>query len=419
MQKLKYMKGAFMKMIRNKLMVCAAFVGLVSGAVEAATVRLKTGKEMSIPTAEQSSAVRDAEYYVHIQKKLEDKINQYSQEAAARLGNRNREKILENIQQERIKAQAFLAENGKDDLLYELKLLKDALLSFEKTVLASENPEEHKSTLNEIAFIKSALLLIKNPNLNEEGLISIYRLINAYVNIPGSIVNQITMGGDQSFDKDAYLENRFIATERRTMQTESSEKFCPDAHVLGRTVRELFPYFTERSFNAGMAVTNAVTGEKRPMTTVKLNGRWWNVYAMDKQTQGEWDSFTPIPGRNSYWPNSIRQVIAPYAFRFDQSANMTNSLLAEDGQGYYDPNQMRHVQPEQSVTAKKLHRAITSPDNGVFWQRDTAFDDGQSNFCTYTSSTYTGAPRQGMYYMYDAVLKFFSTNNLKESEGSV
>ena len=98
-----------------------------------------------------------------------------------------------------------------------------------------------------------------------------------------------------------------------------------------------------------------------------------------------------------YWPNSIRQVIAPYAFRFDQSANMTNSLLAEDGQGYYDPNQMRHVQPEQSVTAKKLHRAITSSDNGVFWQRDTAFDDGRSQFCTYTSSTYTGVPRQGNY----------------------
>ena len=76
-----------MKMIRDKLMMCAAFVGLISGAVEAAdqakTVRLKSGREMLIPTPEQSAVVRDAEYYVHIQKKLDDKINQYSQEAAA------------------------------------------------------------------------------------------------------------------------------------------------------------------------------------------------------------------------------------------------------------------------------------------------------------------------------------------------
>lgn len=47
-----------------------------------------------------------------------------------------------------------------------------------------------------------------------------------------------------------------------------------------------------------------------------------------------------------------------------------------------------------------MHRAITSSDNGIFWQRDTAFDDGQSNFCTYTSSSYMGAPRQGMQHYY-------------------
>jgi hypothetical protein len=223
------------------------------------------------------------------------------------------------------------------------------------------------------------------------------------------------------------------------------------------------------------------------MTTVKLNGRWWNVYAMDKQTQGEGDSFTPVDfqdhvydvtgynrrgynrqgfdlngrhpngqqdpswafqNRNNldadgynragyraptpqswdfrnrqgydihgnhaqngynrtwdvvyrggqtifYWPNSVRQVVAPYAFRFDQSAHMTNSLLSENGQ-YQNVNGQWGT-PEQSIIAKKLHRAITSLDNGVFWQRDTAFDDGQSNFCTYKSSSYTGVPRQGNY----------------------
>ena len=187
-----------------------------------------------------------------------------------------------------------------------------------------------------------------------EVLINIYRLINAYVGIPGSIVNQISMGGDQPFDKAAYLNHRVAATERRTEKYEAATPLnCPDAHVLGRTVRELFPYFTQRSFNAGMAVTNVVTGEKPPMTTVKLNGRWWKVYAMDKKTQQEHEVFTPIPGGNSYWPTSIRQVVAAYAFRFNQSANMTNSLLGDNGQGYYDPTLMRNIQPKQSVVAKK------------------------------------------------------------------
>ncbi|MDP5369970.1 MAG: hypothetical protein NWR39_00110, partial [Pseudomonadota bacterium] len=110
-----------MKIVRNKLMMCAALLGLVSANVEAAdqakTVRLRTGRELSIPTPEQSADVRDREYYVHIQKKLHAKINQYSQEAAARLGNSNREEIFKKIKQENIEAQAFLAQNGKDDLL--------------------------------------------------------------------------------------------------------------------------------------------------------------------------------------------------------------------------------------------------------------------------------------------------------------
>ncbi|MES2252262.1 MAG: hypothetical protein V4482_01065 [Pseudomonadota bacterium] len=492
-----------MKMIFNKLMMCAAITGLTSGYSNAGDhakiVRLKTGKEMPIPTPAQSVDMRDAmhnaqeaESITHL---LSEKTHEFIAYAEQR-SNAARESLDGHIHH----FEELLARGDHASIMAELTEKGDSLHALKTTVLSQDRKAaEHKRILKDIDFIERALRYAKHTykinTITNKELSDVYILIYSYIDIPGSIVNAVfsrTTGGEHPpFDLTELGQNLGSAMERRTAKYEAAaQSNCPDRAVLGRTVKELFPHFTRTAFDRGMAVTNIVTGDKHPMTTVKLNGQWYKVYATDKQNQHESQSFTTtdfhddvydetgynrrgynqhgynvhgwsrwgyydqswgsqdqqnldadgynragyreaapqswvfrnrqgydVSGRDAqdnyngvwdlnsrinqtvfYWPTSIRQIVEPYAFRFNQTANTTNSLLAENGQGYYDPQQMRHVQPQQSVAAKKLHRAITSPDNGVFWQRDTAFDNGQSNLCTYTSSSYTGAPRQGGYY---------------------
>jgi len=441
-----------MKMIIKQLMMCTALTGLTSEYAKAAdarkTVRLHNGKEMGIQTPEQSADMRDAMYHEQtmasqasmvamIRRKTENLLAAAESNLQAAQQDPQPVRAHFNAERERVSAIVESQDRVQLNALYlEFKRMKDAITALKGTIINrdvthekvpsanSDNPEEKKNAgiLKSIEFIEKVARFIDTKV--EQGdfgsFVDAYMLLDSYA-CTGSVFEKETETVFESADSP-YMDNLRSNAERRAEKERAkevklaAESNCPDQAVLGRTVKELFPHFSRAAFNRGMAATSIVTGDRAPMTTVKLSGKWYKVYAMDTQTQPEGESFTPAPGTIFYWPTSIRQVVAPYASRFsaspiphggdaelanaDLSRTSVNALLAENGQ--FQNIQGQWLQPAQSVAAQKLHRAVTSPDSGIFWQRDTALDDGQSRLCTYTSSSYTGAPRQDQYGGYGA-----------------
>jgi hypothetical protein len=319
---------------------------------------------------------------------------------------------------------------GPEVILNKIKNMKDELKAF----IRSQGAGWQKPA--EIENIATALRYAKNQGLlnDVDTLKSLYMLLYTYVRIPGSFVateisrnmtaaSTISPRDMYAYDpsneenyrmaakanaRDYYIREAGMRREQKVQAQELGTTLCPDKKVIGKLTKELFPFFSAAAFENGM-VTDISTGDRKPLGTVQLKaGQWWKVYAMEVAKQSATTEYRYHNmygwGRHraeEFFTNAIRKIVSPYAQRFGKSAN---ELITERdvNENRWDHEAARYVQVTQieSREAKLVKQSMTANGGGVFWKRDTSYDDGysQSGMCTYVASTFESSGTTQVYY---------------------
>ncbi len=398
-----------MKLFKATLMVCSAMV--LNSNVNAMEFGGGRVLKASSSSASENTFIQDVDAQTAV-------FLQIAQNGSRGVGGRINP--AENAYTKEQQKVVRMVQIDPNSVLDEIKNMKDEL----KALIRSQGAGWQQPA--EIENIGTALRYAKNQGLltDSQTLKSLYMLLYTYVRIPGSfVVTQIsrnmtaasTIRPEDMYDRDpANEENYRMAAKanardyyiresgmRRELKAQAQElgtTLCPDKKVIGKLTKELFPFFSAAAFENGM-VTDISTGDRKPLGTVQLKaGQWWKVYAMEVAKPS-----APTEYRHhhmygwgyhraeEFFTNAIRKIVNPYAQRFGKSAN---ELITERDVNEYrwDPQTGRNVQVTQieSREAKLVKQSMTAKGGGIFWKRDTSYDDGysQSGMCTYVASTF-------------------------------
>lgn len=362
----------------------------------------KSEPKITIDTPEQSTHTRDQMYFSIDWSELKNFKHKFIDQAIERYCSNNKEmnkdefrnEVYKKLQKDYSKAkESNIIKDEIENFIIQLNALKNTVEDFAQE---KNDTISMRSLLNDINLLEKYVRYYQNrrDQLPENQVDKIYKILNAFLNAPGSIIyNILDVSKDSNNPVAKYIE---FYNQEMTKLVKINENgtindstiFCPDQRINGYTIKELFPFFTEQSFLNGLNASDLITGDRKPLAKVKLNGRWWNVYAYDISTENQYEDYyipnehTINNGFSASYPKSVYEIATPYAIRMGESLN---TLLTDSKRYEYINNQ--YNTHEQSIQSKKLQDALKDTNNGLFWKRDTTFSDSQSQICTYTASS--------------------------------